>query len=192
MANAPVFGRLLDYLNIRETVALTDVDLSRAIPTVATNNSILRFRSTVQIFSVLRTTVAADTRAANPRTAANWTTIMSGDGRELGRGVPADHDMMILSVGASSDLATDMSYFSTLTATGGASLIMLMAWNALFNEVAFNDAAPAVQNLPSAFWSPANDIRTFSWRIGAAGDNTLQVVVIDAPAGVMTPPILGV
>jgi len=191
LVNAPIFGKFMSMLGIRENVALTKVDLSRAIPVIPLDLALLAERATYQTFVHISTQVAAAAVALDPRSVNNWDTIFTNN-REFVAGagqiaVPADHDYRILSVGGTNDSAVTLMFRRAVTATAGASLQSIWFGADRVSEVYHNDTSPTIQNSASALFSPAFDPSTTEILVSGAGDLTFMIGVVSAPPGILKP-----
>lgn len=183
LVNAPVFGKLLTILGIRESVALTKVDLSRAVATVPTTGAIRAEVSEFRLFQLSNTEVGAATRSTDPRMAANWDNILLR-GAEGATAVPADHDYQIVSLGATADAAITVAIRRRISPTTGASLQMLWIAASQSDDVSFGTP---FQQTQSALWSPAGDPSLIQTHFSGAAVVTVTLGVISAPPGVLWP-----
>jgi len=184
---APVFGKFMDLLRIRETVALTTVDLSAANPTIDLNGAMLAELGEYRVFQAGAVVVGADTVAVDPRVAANWDAIHFR-GQETVIPVPADHDYVIYSMGLRMELATTVFYIRNLIGTAVLTSEILGMWDTVTAaDLAFHSDGPQTMNYQSSMFSPVGDPSSCILDIGGSATVALQLRVLSAPPGLIFP-----
>jgi len=188
LVNAPIFGRLLTLLGIRENVALTKVDLSRAIPTIHTNGAILAEVGEYRTFQHLSVQVAAAEVTLDPRSATNWDEIQTR-GEITTDPVPADHDYIIYSAGVDLSVNREVLLFREFTTGLGVSAEALFFYSSVIaaQGAGYHNDGVVLVNFPSSSFSPVGDPTIV--RVGVGGAVTLGVTmrVLSAPPGLLFP-----
>lgn len=195
MANAPVFGKLLSALGIRESVALTDVDLSRAVPVIELSTVIRGRQVDTRFMSIEVSHVGAGaiTVDVDPRRAADFDRVLL-NGTSLdpslspGTAVPDDHDYLIMGIA-----------FRRSTSTVKCTVIM-GANTSIFKQVLAHaedtdatltvyNKAGGMYNYPMPFFSQAgaNFVPGFFSDAAAALDARCILHVISGPQGLLGP-----
>jgi len=181
-----IFGKLVKALGIKEAVALTKLDLTRAIPVFDLDRIVRSELVDIRVFQFIEGVGGAGVVALDPRIITNWDAIVVNGIETGGTVVPADHDFLIVAGGADSTVTQDIAYFRRVTTSIGDSEQMLFFWNTPLDQVMFNSAGPVKQNLHEAYFDRPTDPGTYFISIAAASTVGLTLTVLSAPPGILT------
>jgi len=192
LVNAPVFGKVLGWLGIRETVALTSVDFSRAIPTVPMQGPIFAERATYRVFMATHVAIGAETNDADPRDPSDWSNVIingvvADPSATPGLVVPSGHDFLILGIGVSLSASVRTIYVRENDTGVFTAAQTLYHADASAGGFSSDTDGSMVQNYPGALFFPQADTSDCKFFIAGAVTANLVVSVVSAPEGAIHP-----
>lgn len=192
LVTASIFKKILSAWRIRESVALTKIDLGRAIPVLPLETSIQAEVATHLQFMLLNVFVAAGRIDADPRTPSDWNRIIvNGQSTDpsasfLGA-IPTDHDYVILGAGGKSDASAVSATLAKRTSGNPDPEVALFHWTGSEDEVLHNANGPAAQVLQAGMWVAAGDPGFLVLVVSDASTVDFQVDILHAPQGILRP-----
>lgn len=192
LATAPIFRKVLEAWGIRESVALTKVDLSRAVPVLPLGDIVQAERTTHCVFMLSNVYGAGGAIDADPRDIADWDTIIVNgqvtdpSASPLGL-IPVGNDYAVLSAGGTSTADIGVTWVKRSVTAGASPFLALYGWTGTRNSTLINVGGNGALVPKTGMWVPSGDVGDFDLFATAAATVDFQVELLHAPPGVLRP-----